>query len=202
MEGTVYVLTNPAMPNIVKIGKTTRNVELRLADLYSTGVPLPFECEYAAKVKDVDKTEKAFHTAFEPSRVNPRREFFNINPEQAIAVLELMAIEDVTPAVQNEAKNIDIEAFVSAEKFKKKRRPTLNYYEMGLKSGDILKFGRNEETCAVLNGRQVSYKGEEWFLSNLTNKLLDRTGPMDGSPYWYFNGKNLKDLYNETYSEE
>ena len=60
MEGSVYVLTNPAMPNIVKIGKTTRNVELRLADLYSTGVPLPFECEYAAKVKDVDKTEKHF----------------------------------------------------------------------------------------------------------------------------------------------
>ena len=200
MEGSVYVLTNPAMPNMVKIGKTTRDVELRLADLYSTGVPLPFECEYAAKVKDVDKTEKAFHTAFEPSRVNPKREFFNINPEQAIAVLSLMAIEDVTPSVQDEAKKIDVEATASAEKFKKKRRPTINYFEMGLKEGDILKFGRNEESCTVLNGRQVSYEGETWFLSNLTNKLLDRTGPMDGSPYWYFNGKNLKDLYNETYS--
>ena len=200
MEGSVYVLTNPAMPNMVKIGKTTRDVELRLADLYSTGVPLPFECEYAAKVKDVDKTEKAFHTAFEPSRVNPKREFFNINPEQAIAVLSLMAIEDVTPSVQEKAKTIDIEATASAEKFKKKRRPTINYFEMGLKEGDILKFGRNEESCTVLNGRKVSYKGEPWFLSNLTNKLLDRTGPMDGSPYWYFNGKNLKDLYNETYS--
>ena len=199
MEGSVYVLTNPAMPNMVKIGKTTRDVELRLADLYSTGVPLPFECEYAAKVKDVDKTEKAFHTAFEPSRVNPKREFFNINPEQAIAVLSLMAIEDVTPSVQEKAKTIDIEATASAEKFKKKRRPTINYFEMGLKEGDILKFGRNEESCTVLN-RQVSYKGEPWFLSNLTNKLLDRTGAMDGSPYWYFNGKNLKDLYNETYS--
>ncbi|ABM71247.1 Hypothetical protein P9515_00381 [Prochlorococcus marinus str. MIT 9515] len=200
MEGSVYVLTNPAMPNMVKIGKTTRDVELRLADLYSTGVPLPFECEYAAKVKDVDKTEKAFHTAFEPSRVNPKREFFNINPEQAIAVLSLMAIEDVTPSVQDEAKKIDVEASASAEKFKKKRRPTINYFEMGLKEGDILKFGRNEEFCKVLNGRQVSYQGEPWFLSNLTNKLLDRTGPMDGSPYWYFNGKNLKDIYNETYS--
>ena len=82
------------MPNMVKIGKTTRNVELRLADLYSTGVPLPFECEYAAKVKDVDKTEKAFHSAFSPNRVNPKREFFNIDPEQSIAVLELMAISD------------------------------------------------------------------------------------------------------------
>ena len=84
MEGSVYVLTNPAMLNIVKIGKTTRDVELRLADLYSTGIPLPFECEYAAKVKDVDKTEKAFHTAFEPSRVNPKREFYNNRGNQKL----------------------------------------------------------------------------------------------------------------------
>ena len=200
MEGSVYVLTNPAMPNMVKIGKTTRDVELRLADLYSTGVPLPFECEYAAKVKDVDKTEKAFHTAFEPSRVNPKREFFNINPEQAIAVLSLMAIEDVTPSVQDEAKKIDVEASASAEKFKKKRRPTINYFEMGLKEGDILKFGRNEESCTVLNGRQVSYKGEPWFCLLYTSDAADGTGPMNGSPYWYFKGKNLQDIYNETYS--
>ena len=51
-----------------------------------------------------------------------KENFFNINPEQAIAVLSLMAIEDVTPSVQDEAKKIDIEATVSAEKFKKKKR--------------------------------------------------------------------------------
>ena len=42
MGVSVYVLTNPAMPNMVKIGKKTRNLELRLADLSSTGVPLPY----------------------------------------------------------------------------------------------------------------------------------------------------------------
>ena len=75
MEGSVYVLTNPAMPNMVKIGKTTRDVELRLADLYSTGVPLPFECEYAAKVKDVDKTEKAFHTELNQVELTQKESF-------------------------------------------------------------------------------------------------------------------------------
>ena len=75
MEGSVYVLTNPAMPNMLKIGKTTRDVELRLSDLYSTGVPLPFECEYAAKVIDIDKTEKTFPNAFSPNRINPIRVF-------------------------------------------------------------------------------------------------------------------------------
>ena len=47
-EGIVYVLTNHAMPGMVKIGKTGREVETRLRDLYTTGVPLPFECAYAA----------------------------------------------------------------------------------------------------------------------------------------------------------
>ena len=40
-EGIVYVLTNPAMPGMVKIGKTGRDVELRLNDLYTTGLPCP-----------------------------------------------------------------------------------------------------------------------------------------------------------------
>ena len=188
------------MQGLVKIGKTTRDVSLRLADLYTTGVPLPFECVYAAKVKDVDETEKAFHEAFEPSRINTKREFFEIKPTQAIAVLRLMAIEDVTPSVQEEAINVDVEATVSSE-LKRQRRPTFNFFMMGLKEGDVLKFNRNNETCTVLNGRQVSYQGEAWFLSNLTNKLLDRTGPMQGAPYWSFDGKNLNDIYNETYKD-
>ncbi len=54
---------------------------------------------------------------------------------------------------------------------------------MSSKEVYILKFRRNKEPCTVLNGRQVSYQGETWLLSNSTNKLLDRTGPMDGSPY-------------------
>ena len=70
---------------------------------------------------------------------------------------------------------------------------------MGLKIGDVLKFGRNDE-FAVLNAREVSYKNETWFLSNLTKKLLDTTSPMDGYGSWYFNGRNLQEIYNETYS--
>ena len=69
MDGTVYVLTNPAMPDLVKIGKTTRDISLRLSDLYTTGVPLPFECEYAAKVKYVDQTEKSFHLGLKKDTV-------------------------------------------------------------------------------------------------------------------------------------
>jgi carbon storage regulator CsrA len=87
-EGIVYVLTNPAMPGMVKIGKTSRGMDARLNELYSTGVPLPFECAYAARVSDEGTVERAFHLAFGPYRVNPKREFFSIEPEQAIALLK------------------------------------------------------------------------------------------------------------------
>ena len=63
-EGIVYVLTNPAMPGMVKIGRTGREIGARLSDLYTTGVPLPFECEYAARVKDQNEVESAFHLAY------------------------------------------------------------------------------------------------------------------------------------------
>lgn len=45
MKGLVYLLTNPAMPGIVKIGLTTRgDMNQRLQELFTTGVPVPFDC--------------------------------------------------------------------------------------------------------------------------------------------------------------
>ena len=109
--GIIYVLTNPAMPGLVKIGKTNRgSVHARLSELYSTGVPVPFECAFAGRIADESKVEKAFHLAFGPYRINPKREFFEIEPEQAIALLELMVVEDVTPQLQQEADSVDSES--------------------------------------------------------------------------------------------
>ncbi len=45
--GIVYVLSNRAMPGLVKIGMTTRpELDARLKELYTTGVPVPFDVEY------------------------------------------------------------------------------------------------------------------------------------------------------------
>ncbi|WP_408876507.1 GIY-YIG nuclease family protein [Gluconobacter sphaericus] len=42
-SGHVYLLTNPVMPGLIKIGFTTSpDVEIRMKQIYSTGVPLPF----------------------------------------------------------------------------------------------------------------------------------------------------------------
>ena len=43
-KGLVYVLSNPAMPWLVKIGQTTNKITSRMNELNTTGVPVPFEC--------------------------------------------------------------------------------------------------------------------------------------------------------------
>ena len=104
--GIVYLLTNPVMPGLVKIGMTAQeDIDKRMRELYTTGVPVPFECKYACKVKTSDcfKIEKALHKAFDPQRVNQNREFFRINVEQAQAILELFHHEDVTEDLLDEA---------------------------------------------------------------------------------------------------
>ena len=96
----VYVIVNPAMPGLAKIGKTTQaDVNQRMNQLYTTGVPVPFECIFALEVDDCTKVESALHIAFGPSRINPSREFFKIDPEQAVSVLKLLAISAVPSTI-------------------------------------------------------------------------------------------------------
>ena len=80
-SGIVYAATNPMMPGLVKIGGTSRaNVQARMDELYSTGVPVPFTCAIARRVDRYLEVESALHTVFEPSRVSPGREFFRGDP--------------------------------------------------------------------------------------------------------------------------
>lgn len=51
--GIVYLLTNPVMPGLVKIGMTTQqDIDKRMKELYTIGVPVPFECQFACRVKN------------------------------------------------------------------------------------------------------------------------------------------------------
>lgn len=201
--GIVYVLTNPEMPGLVKIGKTSREeVEHRLKELYSTGVPVPFECEYAAKVSNEAVVEKAFHTAFEPYRINPNREFFRIDPEQAIALLSLLAEEDVTPGVQEEADDVESDTVARATIARRSRRPNLNYEEMGISTGSKLKFINSAETVEVSDSRRVRYKEEAYYLTGITNILLgkERTAKLRRpTRYWTYDEQPLNEIYDETY---
>lgn len=84
MGGFVYVLSNESMPGIVKIGKTERHPGVRSLELFTTGVPEPYDIEFAVWVDCPDSAEKAIHDALVAFRVSDNREFFRVSPEVAV----------------------------------------------------------------------------------------------------------------------
>lgn len=202
--GIVYVLTNSAMPGLVKIGMTTRSdMDARMRELFGTGVPVPFECRYACQVKasDCAKIERALHTAFAPNRVNPNREFFQIRPEQAMAILELFHREDITHEVTEEMDNdLTPTDKAAAVRMQSARRPSLNFFEMGLHEGDILVYTRDSSVIVtVVSDKKVSYHGEVCSLTHVTQQVMQISHAIQPTGYWTFEGRNLRDIYDATY---
>lgn len=90
--GWIYVLTNEAMPGIVKIGLTTRNPKDRAGELSSSsGVPLPFVVAWARAVSDCAAVESSVHRMLHDRRVSGRREAFRCDVATARQVIEAAA---------------------------------------------------------------------------------------------------------------
>lgn len=197
--GIVYLLTNPCIPGLVKIGVTKHeDVKFRMSQLYSTGVPLPFECVYAAKVRFPEKVEEAFHNAFAPNRINPKREFFEIDAGQAISLLKLLEISDATNEVAKEKEVVDVIERNAGTEFAKKR-PNLNFIEMGIPIGSELVSARSGESVIVIAPKQIQFRGEEMSLTKATRLILGLDYNVAPGPYWFFEGRLLREVYNETY---
>lgn len=204
--GIVYLLTNPYMPGLVKIGMTTqKEIDQRMRELYTTGVPAPFECQFACKVKkgDCAKIEKALHTAFAPQRVNQNREFFRIQIDQAKAILELFHHEDITEDVSEEIENDLTPEDKAASAKAQVHRPALNFYEMGMQKGDLLVWKDDPSvTVTIISERKVSYDGKEIALSALTRDLKGWSYYVAPGSYWLYNDRLLSEIYDETYPLE
>lgn len=200
----VYVLTNPAMPGLVKIGKTSqKDIAERMRQLYTTGVPLPFECEYACQVNDCAKVESAFHLAFGNTRINSNREFFQIEPERVIAILKLVAVSDVTPQVEGYlSENVTLEERMSAEKIKSNRRPPMSFIEMGISVGSELNYKDGNVIVTVVEEKKVTYNGDVCSLTAATRDIMGLDYSVQPAPHWSYEGRSLKEIYNETYATD
>ena len=204
MEGIVYVLTNKAMPNLVKIELTTKSeVESRMAELSRvTSVPLPFDCEYAARVSDCRRLEQALHHAFGPDRINPKREFFEIEPDRVIGLIKLLEIENVTPEVAEDLNQNQDDVDREAKKKFIKKRPRMNFVEMGIPIGSILHSTDGDQICEVVNERKIKFNGEEMSLTKASKMVTGKDYLTNPCPWWIYQGKSLSQLYNETHSFE
>jgi hypothetical protein len=196
----VYILTNLAMPDMIKIGKTSTSVEQRISELNRhTGVPLPFTCYYAAEVADADKVEKRLHEAFGDHRVRPQREFFYLSPNRAQAALELAAIRDATPHQEIFDENPK-EAEEAIEKSLRRKLPTFEEYAIPL--GSELTFIKDSAITAIVDGsRTVSFNGESLSMTAAALHALKQLGynwkSVQGPAYWEYEGETILDRYQK-----
>lgn len=88
-------------------------------------------------------------------------------------------------------------------KEKRKRRPNLNFFDMGLITGDVLHYNDDPDiSVTVVNENKVEYSGAEYSLTKLTQELKGLSHAIQPTGEWNFEGQNLLDLYNDTYKDE
>jgi hypothetical protein len=194
MTEIVYLLTNPTMPDLVKIGRTT-DLESRLRSLSThSGVPVPFECIYACEVADSTKVERTLHSIFRSERVNLRREFFRLNPERAVEILELVALNNATPLTEVAEDPAELDALHREQSIRERFRFSLANVPVGA----TLTFSKDDAiTAKVIDDRQIEFEGKITSTSAAALKLLNRAGrtwtAVQGPQYWMYDGEALVD---------
>jgi hypothetical protein len=94
--GYIYILSNPQMQGLLKIGITNKDVKERVKELSSaTGVPQPFEIEYYCLTRNLEEIEKEVHRRFSAHR-KKGKEFFFISLAEAVRVIDSL-IKPVVP---------------------------------------------------------------------------------------------------------
>ena len=82
MIGYIYIMKNPCLHGILKIG-FAKNVEERRKSLSNSSIPDDYEILSTYHVYDMDKAEKLTFRTLNDYRYNKKKEFFNCNFELA-----------------------------------------------------------------------------------------------------------------------
>ncbi|WP_157211393.1 GIY-YIG nuclease family protein [Pandoraea sp. B-6] len=92
VRGWVYVITNKAMPNLVKIGFSTKDPRLRALELNHTGIPHPYLVEYDLLVTAPFRIEQQVHMKLQAQREG--KEWFRMSVADAIRAIREIAGAD------------------------------------------------------------------------------------------------------------
>ncbi|WJV55409.1 GIY-YIG nuclease family protein [Prodigiosinella aquatilis] len=106
VPGYVYILVNPSMPGLIKVGRTLRDSRMRARELSSTGVPTPFQVAFEIFAEQHETLEARVHLELTDFRVNTAREFFRYPLDKAIALLIKLAEPIQSSAEQYVAEDV------------------------------------------------------------------------------------------------
>lgn len=87
-SGYVYILTNVSLPGMIKVGRTLRDSRSRARELFTSGLPTPFQVAFEIFSDEYEKLEADFHQELHDFRVSNNREFFKYPLDKAITLLQ------------------------------------------------------------------------------------------------------------------
>ena len=87
--GWIYVLSTRDLPELLKVGMTTRSVEQRANEINgATGVAIPFGVRRCWRVFQPARAEKIAHQTLQEYRLRKDREFFRLPFNDAVRLLQ------------------------------------------------------------------------------------------------------------------
>lgn len=113
-HGYVYILSNPGMPGLLKIGMTRFEPTRRVQELSSaTGVPTPFQLVYYREFHDCVAAELEIHSIFATKGLsyNDQREFFSVDTVEAINTLLSLDDEEIANNSSLPTEVLDVENY-------------------------------------------------------------------------------------------
>ena len=195
MSKYIYILTNPTIPDLIKIG-TTDNLDERLKQLSShAGVAVPFECYYSCEVEDGNDIEKRLHFGLGDHRINPRREFFRISPERVKMLLEGWAIQETTPEVDIADSKEELDSLNR----ERARKPVFTFSMAEIPIGSEITFLTDDKFVAtVADDRKIEFNGEITSINQATleifnNHLNKGRNSIRGTEWWVFDNETLNE---------
>ncbi len=191
-KGYIYIMTNPALKDMVKIGYAT-NVEARRQQLSTTALPYEYEV-YATYETSGNLEDKKLHRMIDnlnpDLRVSKNREFFVMSPEDAYELLEAIATISGT---KDKLKKVKIEK----GKEQTVKKPPVNFEKCGIPIGAKLIFTEDSTVVATVIGeRKVQYNDEITSLSAIAKSIKGYS--VAGPSCFTYNGKLVADIVRET----
>ena len=208
-EGYIYVMTNPCLHDMVKIGYAS-DVEARRKQLSTTALPFEYEIyatyETSGQLED-KKLHELIDTLNPKLRLAKNREFFAMSAEKAYRLLEAIAI--ISGSADKLKRVAQIQGETTAGSFKKqnhgsgssgRKRPAINFKKCGIPVGAELVFIDDDSvrvTVIDAEKNKVEYNGETTSLSPLAEKLRN-VSAIQGTSVFTYNGKKITDIAEET----
>lgn len=196
-KGYIYIMTNPCLKDMVKIGYAT-DVEERRKQLSTTALPYDYEV-YATYETPGNLEDKKLHKLIDnlnpELRVSKNREFFVMSPEDAYELLESIAIISGSPDRLSKIASPTKEDECSENRSK---RPPVNFSKCGIPIGAELVFVDDPSVKVIVESdRKVLYNDELTSLSAVVRKLKGAK-TYHGPAYFTYNGKLITDIAEET----